>query len=150
MRFSDALTQPAPTIIKLSELIQIGLTDLERCEADPLYGINMRVWHVWASLSGDAKWRCFVCMGGAIMAKSLQVPLYVDWHPVKDFDGPIRPILLAVDCLRVGSVTAAADYLGVSVNPWDFDRSIGDYEHSAEVFKQDLRQLATDLADAGL
>ena len=54
--------------MKPSELIRLALKDLEACEKDPDYEINMNVWH---KPVGD---QCMVCLAGAVMAQTFEMP----------------------------------------------------------------------------
>lgn len=48
---------------KLSELIEVALNDLDLCEKDPRYKIDMWNWHRPNS-------HCSVCFAGSVMAKT--------------------------------------------------------------------------------
>lgn len=48
------------------QLLHLALDDLEKCEADPRYEIDMGEWH-----SATSK-VCLVCLAGSVMAKSLE------------------------------------------------------------------------------
>lgn len=49
---------------KLSKLIEVALDDLDKCEQDPKYKVDMDAWHLPNS-------HCSVCFAGTVMAKSL-------------------------------------------------------------------------------
>lgn len=50
---------------KHSKLILLAVKDLEKCEEDKRYIINLSEWHTPNS-------RCAVCFAGAVMAKTLK------------------------------------------------------------------------------
>ena len=51
------------------ELLELAIADLEKCEDDSRYVINMYDWHS-PILRGENAGRCSVCLAGAVMAKS--------------------------------------------------------------------------------
>lgn len=152
MRHADAKRAAFEQATRPSELIAIGLADLEACEADPRYAICMAAWHMPALDAGP----CFVCMAGSTMAQRLGVPIGeydVDWLA---FDGDCRAKLFAINFLSVGSVHSALENLkayGLCLGAPDdhrFDRPIVPYNVSPQGFKADMRRLQADLAGAGL
>ena len=50
---------------KPSELIRLALSDLEKCEGDSRYEVDMNEWHV-PTQKGHV---CYVCLAGSVMAK---------------------------------------------------------------------------------
>ena len=58
---------------KPSELIRLAIRDMQLCERDPRYNLNMNQWHSGGSSDGERV--CQVCMAGSVMAKTLQVPI---------------------------------------------------------------------------
>lgn len=56
--------------MKLSELIVEALKDVAKCEADPLYEINMNFWQKKCYITDI----CYVCLAGAVMAKKYGAP----------------------------------------------------------------------------
>lgn len=78
---------------KLSDLIEVALADLDACESDERYEINMHVWH---DVKGD---KCSVCLAGAVMAKTLG-SVKSTW-PQK-FPPDIEDDLELLDRLRMG------------------------------------------------
>ena len=120
--------------MKLHELLNLALDDLEKCEKDPDYLIDMGEWHF--PYGG----KCFVCLAGAMMAKSLGTSPHYDGSP-EDFENCSE--LQALDCLRCGDVEQAYYVLGIeSKVP---DRRITPYSQSPDAFKKELRQLAKEL-----
>lgn len=61
---------------KKSELIRLAIADLEKCEQDPNYTIDMTRWHE-PRYDGV----CQVCLAGSVMAKTLNanIRFYLDW-----------------------------------------------------------------------
>ena len=53
---------------KPSELIRLALSDLEECEQDPKYAVDMGSWHRPVGA------QCLVCLAGSVMAKTMKVP----------------------------------------------------------------------------
>ncbi len=89
---------------KLSELILVALEDLEACEADPKYKINMDVWY-----EPKGK-RCHVCFAGAVMAnKAPKVNLSAGLGP--EFFGAEEDKFLALEEIRRGNFEGAISLL---------------------------------------
>ena len=89
---------------KPSELILVALMDLEKCEADPRYDINMGVWH-------EPNSHCSVCFAGAVIAKTLQLPADKPFDPW-GFDESIKNKLRALDLFRAGWIYDALYAMG--------------------------------------
>ena len=99
---------------KLSELIELAVRDVQACEADPRYILNMGRWH--APRNGG----CEVCMAGAVMAQTLRVPLHEELWAWVDGDKKHdrlpgvdmhRGAFLAINDARVGKLLTALKYL---------------------------------------
>jgi len=56
---------------KIGDLIRVAIKDLEECEADPNYLIEMDYWHYPVGL-GNKK-ICMVCLARSVMAKTIGV-----------------------------------------------------------------------------
>jgi len=54
----------------LACLIKVAHDDLVACERDPRYVINMSRWH-----EPRADGKCLVCLAGAVMAKTMKIPV---------------------------------------------------------------------------
>ena len=52
---------------KLSDLFTVAVNDLEKIQKDNKYKINMPTWHSYNKRNEI----CYVCMAGAVMAKTL-------------------------------------------------------------------------------
>jgi len=92
-----------------SELILIALEDLERCEADPRYEVDMGVWHEPFQDS-----TCQVCAAGAVMAQRLDVGINCSIEPV-NFNDDIRDKLFAINYLRRGNLHLAFGFLDLDL-----------------------------------
>lgn len=87
---------------KLSDLMLLALTDLEKCEnASEHYKIDMSIW-----LSRNS--HCTVCLAGAVMAQTLGA---ADSNEVFDLH---TNKFLALDAIRQGNFDAAFSYLNGS------------------------------------
>jgi len=53
----------------VGDLIRLALKDLEACEANPSYKVDMTYWHLYDE-SDDI---CYVCLAGSVMAQRLGV-----------------------------------------------------------------------------
>ena len=136
------------TKLKLSELIRVALDDLRLCEADPTYHIIMSTWH-----SPYQHNTCAVCLAGAVMAQSLNIPPGVSADPHYFVaDNRLINTLLALDALRTGDVSEALLLMGVhdhlNILPDDV-RSIAHYERDRTKFVSDMLELAFDLEKVG-
>ena len=153
---------------KPSELIHLALNDLELCEKDDSYAINMHVWHC-PELHDDVPPLCAVCMAGSVMAKTLNVPVEVevcsqsfDW--LENQDGEFCTIsqkLEAIDEFRQGEL-----YSGLMSMDMDttaglqvarmFDPATGygyvsvpTYKVNPDGFKVRMREIADAFAKVG-
>ncbi len=144
----------------LHGLLKIALDDLELCEADPDYHINMLCWHYHDEVEPGQQEepKCFVCLAGSVLAKTCGVP--------KDFNLYIGTLdnsltakkLNAIDWLRDGDVKGAYQRLHGTVNRTegnghvliDFNRCIKPYTVDPILFKTQLRALVTVLEEAGI
>ena len=99
---------------KLSDLIDLALSDLEKARNDPRYEINMSAWHrplkepnaLYPFTAG----KCLVCLAGSVMAFSLGADSQQDKFP-KDYDEDTCRKLNALDAIRLGEVNYALDIL---------------------------------------
>ena len=60
---------------KPSQLLRLAVKDAQLCQQDPNYRLDMGTWH---SPVGSL---CFVCMAGAVMAKTLKLPGDISARP---------------------------------------------------------------------
>lgn len=132
---------------KASELIDVALADLIKCERSSKYKISMdSSWH-WAYRNF-----CQVCFGGAIIAQSLGCSPKKTLMPGL-FTTSLRRKLCALDFFRLGDVKAGMQMLlrvpqGELV--WPRDRFITTHEENPGKFKRQMRQLARDFRALGL
>lgn len=84
---------PVPN--RLSDAIEIVLEDLEACEQDPRYKIEMTLYHVPNPEHGT----CSVCFAGAVMSKTLGRTIQKNLIPC-DFGPHWSAILQALDHVR--------------------------------------------------
>ena len=127
-----------------SDLIRLGLSDMEKAEASPHYEVDQNVWH-----KPDPRrlGTCLVCNAGSIMAMTLMANKRSCFRP-GDFDYDTEGKLLAVDSFRMGEVTHAFHQMGLGKPPID-DIDVALYGVSPDDFRRDQRELATTLEAAG-
>lgn len=130
---------------KLSDLIELALVCLIKCERSPNYKINMGVWHdpIWGHLP------CSVCLAGAVMAQVLGADKGYRFGP-SDFEEGFK--LSALENSRWGEVDLALSEVPGSrmKTPHGYNRNITHYLDSPGKFKRQLRKLARDLRKDGL
>ena len=81
-------------IDKIYKLLDLAMSDLEKVEKDSRYEVNMNSWH-WK----DQK--CFVCLAGCVMAKTLNGDINDHLAP-SSFSKDTESKLQAIDCFRCG------------------------------------------------
>jgi len=128
---------------KPSDLIEVALKDLIKCEKSPKYKIDMDDWHS-IDYGSDI---CEVCLGGSVMAQTLETPIgYASPDFVNEYSNSIK----ALDDFRRGSVGVGFWNLNLDGEEGEvFNREITDYEENAGKFKRQMRKLARDLRAAG-
>ena len=128
---------------KLSALIKVGIRDIKQCERDPQYEIHMYAWHEPA---GNV---CYVCLAGAVLAKSLGVS--PDTYSCgMDLGDEVVRKTEALNEVRTGNVSGAICALTDCSNGEQFNRPITHYKSNPARFKSEMLQLAADLEAAGL
>jgi len=141
---------------KVGDLIRIAIKDLQVCEADDKYIIDMEKWHTPKNLavgeSGPDS--CYVCLAGSVMAQTLDVPRdqrYVpDLLPTEDLDARLR----LLDILRYARTDLyyinQINFPDLSnVDEFRYSRDLFDatqYRVDPEQFKIDMLKIA-ELAD---
>lgn len=138
----DRDTQRLPD--RLSDLLELALSDLEKVEWDGRYVVRMSTWHT----PFDGK--CYVCLAGAIIAGTLGEEVEASLAP-RHFDRDTEKKLLVLDLLRLGIVWKALEDLGLRRSGnlpsyWN----VTSYEDSPSRFKQDLRGLVVLLREVEL
>lgn len=84
---------------KLSDLIQLALDDIDAIEKDPRYVVDMNWWHMPMDVA------CHVCLAGAVMARSLEVPIDACSYP--HYHKGWWAALKALDAVRQGILSSA-------------------------------------------
>lgn len=82
----------------LSELLEIAIDDLKKCERSDDYEINMAVWY-------KTNGKCSVCMAGSVLAQTMGLG-----PSRKDFEAEFhsqKNIINAIDDLRIGNILGA-------------------------------------------
>ena len=139
--------------LKPSMLVTLAIEDLARCKADPRYFVDMTDWHN----HGSNTEACSVCLAGAVMAKSLDVPRNGTYGPSDFYDRVGRP-LQVLEMFRKGRVVEGLRYLGYNptadqIGPYRpitaYISEEFDYEAHYDQFVSDMLKLAHDLEDAG-
>jgi signal recognition particle subunit SEC65 len=127
--------------MKPSTLLAIALRDLEACENDSDYKIEMGVWH-----NGELS-KCYVDMSGAVMAKTLLRKPKETLTP-SDFPNVWKKRFLAIEKFRAGRIRKALKILGIKAS---LDTtSVISYEEDKEQFKKDIRKTIKILKENGL
>ena len=110
----DQVLNPQPKKLpeKLSELIRVALADAKLIQKDPRYKINMSTWHSPANsrIREDTGTRCYVCLAGCVMAKSLGFSPQ-EFHEPSQLDQELERKLRALDLIRSGDVIGAAIFV---------------------------------------
>ncbi len=89
-----------------SALIRLALADLEKCEGDSRYCVVMNT--VWHTPSNNV---CYVCLAGAVMAKTLRIPNDRWYSPEQSV---YRKQLSALDAFRSGLIARGLSYLSLT------------------------------------
>lgn len=127
-----------------SELITLALNDLELVEKDERYEVNMEVYHY----PSDGK--CLVCLAGAVMAKSLEVPPETNYL---SYSEPNYKQLNALDYFRAGALHAGLYCLNFGRSTWGRFKEcvhMPSYVSSPALFKSEMRDMAAQFKKAGL
>lgn len=126
--------------MNLSTLLETALRDLDLCSNDPNYIIDMTLWHA-PRLNG----KCMICLAGAYMAQTLHLEPGKEAVP-SSFDEGTRNICHALDELRLGNITTAANYLGLDFMEYAFlNREIFSYSLAPDFWREDMNRLLEDL-----
>ena len=126
-----------------SDLLFSALEDLAKCEGDPNYRVDMRVWH---RMNFGV---CAVCLGGAVMAKSLGADIY-DLLDLEDFNQDTRNAFEALDCFRTGDVCGGLVSLGYYVDIDGSRRLVNPYsEADSNPFFDSMMLIHAELLELG-
>lgn len=158
-KITNQLNTPLPDT--LHGLLELALNDLELCEKDPDYDIDMLTWHFYDydEESNREKPQCIVCMVGAILAKTCNIPIDHNIADIglSDYDNAKK--FQAIDWLRSGDVSSAYRILNdshsfssltESAELMAFNRCIKPYCADVELNKKQLRTLVNVLKEASL
>lgn len=130
---------------KLSDLINLALDDLIKCEEmSDKYKVDM-AYYCDNSNSG----KCFVCFAGAVMAQTLKCD---GDHLTTEYlitESKYSNVIDALDDVRCGCVNYALAQLGI-VSDKEYDTYIVRYRNDPEEFKKQMRALSATLATDGL
>lgn len=138
----SSLALPADLSSIPSVAIRQSIVDLEACEKDPRYVVDMAIWH--GPLADGS--RCSVCDAGAVMAKRLGAPFGRWRNP--DYYPSHKRMLLALDHFRAGLVGVA--FIDCLQEEAPFTRvEITDYSTNPAAFKRDMLALAERLEAHG-
>jgi len=135
--------------LKPSELIEVAISDLIKCEKNPEYKIEMGEWHHY----NKQKEVCQVCLAGAVLAQTCNLP--IDYNAIIDskliaLHGPNEKVFDALDDFRTGRINSGFEELGLSrEDGYNFDREIIEYVVDPHEFKAEMLQLSADLKAAG-
>lgn len=133
-----------------SALLRLALNDLEKCELDPRYRINMNFWHV--PKQGAP---CVICLAGSILAKTINLPINQECSVWDEEDQSItkdnKNKLSAVNQLRLGNIGIALAKLNLSrLEELLYFIDICPYEINSNQFKADLWKLVALLESHSL
>ncbi len=92
---------------KASDLLELAMANLEECEADDRYIIEMDVWHAPGGNGGC----CGVCLAGAVMAMTLHARDDHNLMPHNFGNDATEKKLRALEKLRIGEIADALDLL---------------------------------------
>lgn len=136
-----------------SAILRHAMEDLVKVENDPRYAVSMSDWH--SLYNGDDEDQlCHVCLAGAVMAKTLEVPLdlggdssffslegtFEDWRK-----------FTMLDFLRSGHIEDALDWVHKELPEGiPSQMEVTDYTDNPIEFKHEMEKIAIMLEEAGL
>lgn len=119
---------------KLSKLLQVAMEDLELCENDPRYVIDMRDWH-------NPNGQCAVCLAGSVMAKSLGEDPNDPYVSINNYNSELQNKMLALNNIRCGEFALAFNNLDhdftATTLPDDYVDFTGVYSSLAHLSRND-------------
>ena len=141
-----------------SELLALALDDLEAVNADPLYEIDMWIWHIPRGYNHEKHTYtyCAVCFAGAVMAKTLNVPY--DQSAMNDqFDKDTNNKLVGINSFRSNNVARAVREItnNYAASPTlnDLEKTVGvppDVDEDFTGFVAHQRRVVEELKAVGL
>lgn len=132
---------------KPSALIRLAIKDLEACEKDESYNINMDRWQM--PLSNGI---CEVCLAGSVMAKTLGVPRTLESTAAfTSLDMPTMNKMWALDYFRKGNLYGGLISLKLPIARWKLQVEVPEYTpKTAKKFKKEMLEMAQQFEDGGL
>ena len=131
----------------LHELLELALHDFDLVLEDPAYRISMGTWHDLPPAAGT----CYVCLAGAVMAKSMGLPrelrgsAYLDGSPLD-----VHRKLVALDHLRTGDVGKALFRMSGSNLRGEPDFAVTDWDTDHAQWRADMDDLLVYLKEKNL
>lgn len=106
---SDDVTTDKTLPTRLSDGIELAISDLEKIEASKLYRVEMGDWYAMPDATESGL--CEVCLAGAVMAQTFEVPIDDESTITPDsFEPELESKLEAYDSLRSGDIGDAIRY----------------------------------------
>lgn len=142
---------------KLSDLIDLAVDDLEKCERDDRYKVHMGFWHSppiidYFGAQTNNKSKCLVCLAGSVMAQTLNEPIDISVYPC-NYDTRTESKLIALNAVRNYHLESAHFELSADILPHVEDYYLPDvddrvsYDTDAEKFKSNMRFIARKLRE---
>ena len=126
-----------------SELLQLALDDLRKCEADPRFKIDMSQWVT------PVNEVCYVCLAGSVMIQELGASPE-KWCAPLHFQYGVSDKLWALNQFRLGLLCSAYKFLGREL-PENLPERVCVTRHNddKEQFHQDMESLIKLLQEHG-
>jgi len=132
---------------KPSALIRVALIDLEKAETNPVFAIDMSVYHTPIKSVST----CCVCFAGCVMATSKESGNGTMHLGPADFCSKTEAKLAALDYFREGLIYSGLSRMGIDCpESMKITHTITSYYTSPIHFKEDMHVLANDLEKRGL
>ena len=132
---------------KPSTLIRLAIADLEKCEDDEGYVIDMDTWH-----GDNGEYKCVVCFAGAVMAQTLNAPIGANLSP-SQIDNVVgyksARALRALDYFRNGDLISGWGELLMDGPCPLMDQYVVSYWSNPEGFKSAMHEIAQNFATEG-
>lgn len=128
---------------KMSDLLELAISDLKKCENDPKYEIDMGYFH--QPIHDGTHPVCLVCLGGSVFAKTLEVP--IDVHDISNFEKSMFRKMDCLDYLRRGRIRDAYRSLHNLFDEDDFpvdtlhEYGVTEYKENRNRFFEDMESM---------
>lgn len=137
---------------KPSEALRQAVTDLEKCEKDERFEIDMSNW---AMTVGGV---CQVCLAGAMLVQQCGIPDEGLVYTLNNLPHDVVGKMWGIDAFRVGRLWDGVSSFKQGGYSIDVDRveglpayeNVGTYEDNPTMFKQQMRSIADMLEKVGL